>query len=165
MQKRLWAQRVLAVFILLTLAFIFGNSMLPEKKSSAASKATAQTIQSVVTQQGAKEPNPAMKRLISHVRKTAHVVEFFVLGAELAALSFIHEKPSFKSLYLLFTTIVLTAVTDETIQIFSLRGPLVQDILLDVYGGSIAMLLALLVYLLIWSIQKYKNNRKKNAVK
>ena len=61
------------------------------------------------------------------VRKLAHFVEFFALGAELAALCLLWERPV---LWALFAGL-LAAMTDETIQIFYDRGSQVQDVWLD----------------------------------
>lgn len=156
MKKRLWTERVLVVLILLTLMFIFGNSLLNVEKSIQASDAAAHAVQQIVDPQQENTGNatvnpqatthPNLNYFIKNIRSAAHAIEFFVLGLELALLSVLYEKPKFKSIYLLFSTAVVTAVIDESLQFLNDRGPQVQDILMDIAGAAVAIVLVLVIY-------------------
>ncbi len=154
MTKRIWLERVLVIIILLTAGFIFANSLLNEENSNQASKAAANAVQQIVEPQTSDSVKPAGKPtsypkvnyFIKNIRSAAHVIEFFVLGLEMALLLTVHEKPNFKSVYLLFSTAVVTAVVDESLQLLNDRGPQVEDILKDTAGASVAIALVLLIY-------------------
>ena len=78
------------------------------------------------------------------VRKLAHFCEFFILGIELQL--FFSLLNSRKSAFLLALSHGLfTALVDETIQIFSGRGPMIQDVWLDFSGVTVGSLIALAV--------------------
>ena len=127
---------VLAVLILATLAFIFSNSMesIPEsrEKSDEFLKLLTPFLEFFVGEGNVTE---------YLVRKLAHFMEFFVLGAELSALCLLHRKPL---LWAMFAGL-LTALTDETIQIFYARGSQVQDVWLDFSAVLVAGILAYLL--------------------
>lgn len=168
MTKRIWTERVLVVFILLTVGFIFGNSLMNVEKSSSASKAAANAVQHIVEPQKVDSVKPAGKPtrypkinyFIKNIRSAAHVIEFFVLGLEMALLLTVHAKPNFKSVYLLFSTTVVIAVVDESLQFLNDRGPEVEDILKDTAGASVAIASVLLIYGIVFLVrQRYKKQR------
>lgn len=72
------------------------------------------------------------------VRKLAHLTEFCALGISLSLLSCGLGK---RSVPWTILTAVLTALFDETIQIFTGRGPSVTDVWIDISGAAIGMLL------------------------
>ena len=156
MKPRKITESIFVLLILCTMGFIFWNSLLNVEKSIQASDTTAHAVQQIVDPQKpdtirpSENPNatryPKVNYFITHIRSAAHVIEFFVLGLELAILSLLHEKPTFRSLYLLFSTGVMTAVLDESLQFLNDRGPEVNDILKDVAGATTAMALVLLLY-------------------
>ncbi len=86
------------------------------------------------------------------VRKLAHFTEFGLLGVTMTAL--ICSIPAHPLWAFLLT--LLSALTDETVQIFSERGSQVQDVWLD-FGGAVCGILFLLALRLLW------NRRKKRA--
>ena len=95
---------------------------------------------------------------ISHafVRKLAHFTEFFVLGAELSALLWLTGKRSVQWYINLWFAGELTALCDETVQIFSGRGPMVKDIWLDTAGATCGILLLLGIRVLTERIRNKK---------
>lgn len=118
MKKRLTI--FLTILIILTLTFIFQNSMesvaQSEEKSTAVMEKVCFLLERVV----------GKGNVTDHlVRKLAHFFEFSVLGIEMSALSFLHHSPR-RTLYFSITLPVfcglLAALTDETIQIVSARG-------------------------------------------
>jgi VanZ family protein len=79
------------------------------------------------------------------VRKTAHFCEFGLLGCELTLLFWLKSGLSFQNLCNSAFAALLTAVTDETIQIFSGRGSQVQDVVLDFAGALTGILFSRLL--------------------
>ena len=78
------------------------------------------------------------------VRKLAHFTEFFCLGCVLALL-----LPFRGRAQLLAGGLgMLTGFIDETIQIFSGRGPAIRDVWLDFSGAAAAILILAAVRLL-----------------
>lgn len=148
-------KRKLIVFVvvltLLTVLFIFSQSL----PGIEASKQESLQVQELV--------EPALEVAVGKgnvtnnlVRKLAHITEFMALGLELSVLSLLIGK---HSVGFTAVTAVLTALCDETIQIFSKRGSQVQDVWLDISGAILGAMLALLVYLfckLITNAQKKK---------
>ncbi len=171
MKKRIWTERVLVVFILLTVGFIFGNSLMNVEKSQNASKAAANAVQHIVEPEASNSVRPAGKPtshpkvnyFIKYIRDAAHVIEFFVLGLEMALLLTVHEKPNFKSVYLLFSTTVVIAVVDESLQFLNDRGPQVEDILKDTAGASVAIASVLLIYGIAFLVRQ-RHKKTTNSV-
>ena len=123
-----------------TVLFIFSNSCLPRTESLTVSDGAKKILEAIF---GADTP-PA-QFMQEYVRKIGHVLEYGLLGAEVAAFSGIHREFGRWRLYHCLTFGLIVAVLDESIQILSGRGPLVSDILLDtaafvVFGGVVALL-------------------------
>ena len=145
MKKRLTI--FLTILIILTLTFIFQNSMesvaQSEEKSTAVMEKVCFLLERVV----------GKGNVTDHlVRKLAHFFEFSVLGIEMSALSFLHHSPR-RSLYFSVTLPLfcglIAALTDETIQIVSARGSQVQDVWLDFAGVCVGVGVVFAVWL-IW---------------
>ena len=145
MKKRLTI--FLTILIVLTLTFIFQNSMesvaQSEEKSTAVMEKVCFLLERVV----------GKGNVTDHlVRKLAHFFEFSVLGIEMSALSFLHHSPR-RSLYFSVTLPLfcglIAALTDETIQIVSARGSQVQDVWLDFAGVCVGLGVVFAVWL-IW---------------
>lgn len=123
-----------ALLILLTIGYIWGNSLKSVEQSAAQSAQVAEVIQPVVDPQQKIDE----KNFHDFVRKLAHVTEFFVLGVFTAGFAIslgVVYKKQFVSLPLLM--VLLVAVGDEYIQHFSKRGSLVTDVVLD-FAGALA---------------------------
>lgn len=150
-----------AVIILtvLTVAVIWFNSSLPVSVSKAQSSITEDIVQSVVPKE-----IPIFEYLINHIRKSAHVIEYALLGAVVfVRFAVTEEKPVKKGFYSnlqriwnIVTVPLFVSVTDESIQILSGRGPSVKDILIDMSGAVSAVIICFLAYSLIKRI-KLKN--------
>lgn len=146
--KKLRTVIIFALLILLTVGFIWGNSLKTIEQSAAQSTPVAESLQPVL------DPQEKMEKPDFHdfVRKLAHVAEFFVLG--LFVLGFAvslgaYLKKRFVSLPILMALFV--AVGDEYIQHFTGRGSLVTDVVLDFAGSLAGMGIACL---LLWVYQK-----------
>ena len=146
-------RKALTVIILFTLAFIWGHSMVPRSASADESGYFLKILYpvlSVILGTGG---------VTNHlIRKIAHFTEYFILGTELrlyqnvrtsgAEVPFGTTPPAkrgsfMKGIHRLLHGRMLTSVRfafyiafiDETIQIFSGRGPQIADVWLDVLGA------------------------------
>ena len=162
--KNKW-QLVLLILIVMTVAFIFTQSIIPPETSSAESEVVSDVVTDVVvdiigddTPEKVEKAERASKYIDENMRKIAHVVEFAVLGAEVAVLGFLIEREkakSSKSISLLSVAAaslifgLLIAFLDESIQILSGRGPLVSDIWIDLSGYTSLLVVTHLVILVI----------------
>ncbi len=124
--KKLWA-----ALILLALAFIWGNSLLPPQKSWEVSDAV-QKILSYFTPVGSPSGGADGFWGVA-VRKLAHFTEFFVLGG-LLRLRFRGQQ---KAPWLPLLAGLLAALVDETIQYYTGRTSLVFDVWIDFCGVGI----------------------------
>ena len=144
MMKAKGSHRSLTVLIILTLALIWGHSLLGREASSEESGFVMELLE------------PVLEMVVGEgnvteflVRKLAHFTEFFVLGLELLTF-FAYRKPLFPQAFLLALTHgFFAAFLDETIQIFSGRGPMIQDVWLDVCGFAVGSLLMLGI--MVWT--------------
>ncbi len=131
------------------LLFIWSNSLAGSKQSNALSGWVEKLLKPLVDPQG---KIPA-KVFDYEVRKAAHVTEYAILGILLVGLSIPIKK---QDVWLLLFAVMMTAVIDETIQIFTGRTSQVQDIWIDFFGAGAGMLL---VYL----VMKLAQTRKKSV--
>lgn len=129
-------QRSLIVLLIITLAFIWGNSVLSGDVSSKISNSLTQLICSFW--KGFGESGTASDGCL---RKFAHAFEFACLGTELILLIRFNIKKYISSAVLFGLS---TALIDETIQLFSEgRGSQVKDIWIDMLGFFIGTFIVL----------------------
>ena len=125
--KKIWT-----VLIILTVVFIFLQSIVPENKSA---------IESVwVTEQLV---NPLFSIIgkafkFDFVRKVAHVIEFFVLTVFIYVLL----KRPVRVFYASFTISFL----DESLQILTKRGALISDVWIDLIGIVFGVIICFLYF-------------------
>ena len=127
------------VALLLILFFIWGQSSLGGKTSTNESTYVTDGI-----------VNPLVKMLVSEkaaekvkeplIRKLAHIAEYSVLGL-MIGLILRNRRPRF---WLCLLIGMAVAFIDETIQIFSHRGPLITDIWIDLIGVALGGAVSLL---------------------
>ena len=136
------SKKILTVVIIVTLAVIWGHSLLGREASSEESSFVMALLTPFL------EVFVGKGNVTEHlVRKLAHFCEFFILGIELQL--FFSLLKSRKSAFLLALSHGLfTALVDETIQIFSGRGPMIQDVWLDFSGVIVGSLIALAVIMI-----------------
>lgn len=130
-----WVYGCLFVMIL---CFIFGNSILTKEMSGAISRFVASIL-------GGSSVGEEEHYL---VRKLAHFTEYAALGV----VSCLFFDSMLNGAYGKYTTVALVGVIapliDETIQIFSERGPALGDVWLDISGyafGSLVIVAALMI--------------------
>lgn len=133
--------RISAALIFLTLAFIWGNSLLPGEVSGAFSQWVKHLLARLLPGDG-----PLVEEGSGLLRKIAHFTEFAALGALLAWRSGMRQKSPIGA----FCSGGAAAALDETIQCFVPgRGPSVTDVLLDCGGVLTGMLLLRLGHALL----------------
>lgn len=146
-------QRIVLLLMGLTLAFIFLHSFAGKEQSSQESAFVMQLIEPFL------ELFVGKGHVTEHlVRKLAHFCEFGLLGFLLGVL---RKMPTCGTL--LFA--LLAALTDETIQIFTGRGPQVQDVWLDFSGALTGMITACLLLWLCKAMTKRRKNRQAHTAK
>ena len=132
------------------IAFIFSNSMAVANVSSVSSGRVLQLLQAVLRRLG----HPALaQRLTMHiVRKMAHFCEYTLEGFLLMLCMRVYSRRPLRHITVPMLAGVLTALTDETIQLFSEgRSSQVTDVWLD-SAGVLAGILAALLLMGLWRL-------------
>ena len=137
---------VLVLLLALTLAFIWGNSLLPRTESQEISRGLLAELCAALETLGL-HIDPQNDHWL---RKLAHFGEFGLLGAELCTLLFLNRRVRLQGFVNCAFAGLAVAVTDEALQLLSNRGSQVQDVLLD-FAGFVT---GLLLWALLWSAVK-----------
>ena len=147
---------VLGGRVLFTLAlagciwFIFSNSMAVADVSSVSSGRVLQLLQAVLRRLGM--PGLAQRLTMHIVRKMAHFCEYTLEGFLLMLCMRVYSRRPLRHITVPMLAGVLTALTDETIQLFSQgRSSQVTDVWLD-SAGVLAGILAALLLMGLWSL-------------
>ncbi len=135
---------VLVLLLVLTLAFIWGNSLLPRTESQEISRGLLAELCAALEHVGL-HLDPQNDHWL---RKLAHFGEFGLLGAELCTLLFLNRRARPQGFVNCAFAGLAVAVTDEALQLISNRGSQVQDVLLDFAGFLAGFLLCGLVWML-----------------
>lgn len=150
--KKKRSRIILLVLTILTVLFIWGQSMLPTARSSNESKTVTEVIVKPVKE--AITGNRTIKDNV--VRKWAHAIEYAALGIELTLL--IRGRQNlWLTLLRVFSYGTGIALLDETIQIFSGRGPKVQDVWIDALGVAIGMTVTTVVLVIIRVVKQHRS--------
>lgn len=146
---------LLLLAILAALAFIWGNSLESAVESSLKSGRVRELIE------------PLLELLVGQgnvtdrmVRKLAHLTEFTVLGALLLLLTAAAFRVRLQSVLNCQFFLLLAALTDETIQLFTGRGSQVRDVWLDFAGGTAGLLAMLLLLWLLRCLFRPRDRRR-----
>ena len=141
---------ILMIVISVTLAVIWIHSAMPGDVSSAESGFVYDVIE------------PVLRFLLPDawvtehlVRKMGHFCEYGVLGVEMLTLVALRGRVRLRFLVNTLLTGLLVAFIDETIQIFSGRGPMIADMWIDIAGFTLGGA----VVLLIWKIKIPRGNQ------
>ena len=112
-----------------TIGFAYVNSMLPREVSEQQSSGVGEIISQIIP-----PTSPLGSFIQQYLRKIAHFTEYGLLGAEIAiyVIFFTENKKKWVPVSILFAFFV--GFIDETIQVFSNRGPTVMDVWLDFAG-------------------------------
>lgn len=146
-----------AVLLALTLVFIWGNSCLSQDVSGSESGGLYNLFSPIfnfIFGEG----------VITHAvfRKLAHFSEFLLLGLEVNYLYYNLFGAKKEKLAEIISAGLFVAVIDETIQIFSGRGPAVVDVLIDYSGYLTATALFFCVLLVVMQVKNRKKDTKEN---
>lgn len=138
--------------MILTITFIFGQSLKSQEKSAETSEKVEQIIEPILP-----SDTPVGGYVQDNIRKIAHFVEFFFLGAECAAFVAVFLR---KRTYVLYSYLfsVVVALLDETIQIFSDRGSSVADVWLDIFGFAVASSIVYVVWVIYFRFKKVRTS-------
>lgn len=136
------------LLIIATVSFIFIQSMVPPEESAEQSGAVGEIIGEIIP------PETSVGGYVqANIRKIAHFVEFAVLGAEVSVYIILFiRKIKYAAFSFLFAFVM--AFFDETVQIFSGRGPQITDVWLDVSGFAASAVLIYTVCSLVCFIRK-----------
>ena len=134
---------VLVLLLALTLAFIWGNSLVSRAESQNLSRDLLAEICAALETVGL-HLDPQNDHWL---RKLAHFGEFGLLGAELCTLMFLNRRARLQGFVNCAFAGLLASVTDEALQLISNRGSRVQDVLLDFAGFLSGLLLCALLCL------------------
>ena len=148
---------ILSFVILLTILIIWGHSFMTPEISTEESSFVKEIVEAVVQSVSNNEAFTIPEVVI---RKSAHFIEYAILGLELVILITINKSLSdddkkrglIKKLLSLYPTAFVLSLfvgsIDETIQHFTGRYSSVWDVLLDLAGASFSILVFLLIRVL-----------------
>lgn len=140
------------------IAFIFSNSMQAAEASSGASGRVLVLMQRVLRHLGM--PGAANRLTMHIVRKLAHFCEYGLEGFLLMLCMRVYSRHPLRHISVPVLGGVLTALTDETIQLFSSgRSSQVTDVWLD-FAGVLAGILAALVLLALCRLLFHHHNKE-----
>lgn len=136
MREKLWERRKMLWLLLgITVAFIWGNSLMPASVSGAISQFVKDLLKGLF---GSMEDDE------SHglVRKLAHMAEFAALGVELFLLGLLYHWPGSRTAL----SGLCVSLFDETIQLFvSGRNGAIRDVWIDMGGFALGVVLCMIV--------------------
>ena len=149
--KHQFACVILLATVLLTLIFIFGNSLVSREQSQGISDKVNESVGAVIESVTGKEDSSFENFFTKYHRKIAHFIEFAALGAQIALLLHVAKKRRFSPLLSGALASFLFASVDEGIQMFTERGDAVKDIFIDAFGYMSAYFLVILIlYFFSW---------------
>ena len=159
--KLVWAVRILlSMACAFAVGFIFYNSMQDAVESTKQSSQAVEVVQQVVATVAPNSPivtatGAEYDKLHEFVRTLAHFSEFALLGV-LAGWCYCAYADKKKWSFIPFCGVVLVSVLDELLQTtIEGRGAQFLDVLVDVSGGVLGVVFALLsVWLAVKLIQK-----------
>ena len=149
-----YLQITLIVLIVATISFIFINSMLPPEASSEQSGAVAEFIETIIP-----EDTELGSLIQEYIRKIAHFTEYGLLGFEIAIyiVLFVEKRLMYAMVNML--TPLVVGFVDETIQIFSDRGPSITDVWIDIGGFVFFSVIAYMICGLIYAFKRALGSR------
>lgn len=145
---------ILWIVVVLTIGFIFGQSLFDQdtskKQSVAVQEKVVEPVHKVLTGEDT---------LHYDIRDVAHTVEFAILGLELVLL--IRSKRRVLGCLKSISYCGFAALMDESIQHFSGRAPQLIDIWHDVLGAVVGSVVGLLIVALIESAKRNVTEEKR----
>lgn len=142
---------LLIALIVATLAFIFTRSTKPPEKSMEESNEFAEFVEEIIP-----PDTDAGEYVQKNIRKLAHFTEFMILGFLVSLYACIYTRHIISKILSLGFGLIFAAC-DETIQIFSGRGPSVTDVFIDFAGFATSTVIICTVWYLILFFKKKVN--------
>lgn len=132
---------ILVILTVLCLAFIWGNSALGGNESSELSGSVLEFISNIIVNLGFKG------ELSEHIiRKTAHFTEFAVLSTVISFDFYVFKADIKKQWFGILFLGLLTALVDESIQLFSVgRASAVKDVWIDFGGVCVGFIIGMFI--------------------
>lgn len=146
-RKYFYIRIITIICLVLILIFIWGNSLTDKKISVEISDTVVDIVRNELpnVEEKISDISESQIDLSYLVRKCAHFIEFFLLAICFIIIFLDQRDAIFRVLFFG----LLSAVIDETIQLFNDRSSSVADVWLDMLGFSIGIVLTVLVIRLI----------------
>ena len=142
-------RRLFILLIVLTVMFIWGQSLMSQEQSGEESEAVKSFLEKIFIFE-----NPVTDFILKYVRKIAHFTEFGILGLEMTLFTFACTLFSRRDKLYLFAFGPTVAIIDETIQKFTGRGSAFFDVMIDSAGYFTLVLITALVCVIIKNAKK-----------
>lgn len=156
MTKKVLFRIITTSLLVLTVAFILGNSLKTATESSSQSGRVQAFLQETAN---AIFPNNPPTVTSSFVRKAAHFCEFALLGF-IVFFTYISYTDNKKFLFTVLLFGLLIAILDEILQLFvSGRAGQVTDVLLDFSGHFVGSVFAVAIYVVVLKVIKSKREK------
>ena len=146
---------ILLVGMFSTLLFTFNQSLLPPEESSQVSDDVQSFLDAIIP-----PDTPIGEFVHDNIRKIAHFTEYCVLGLFVSVyvvifMPKIDSLPKERVRFLIYSFILapIIGLFDETLQIFSGRGPAIADVWLDTTGFFTS---AAIVYAVFYTVSFIK---------
>lgn len=160
-----YSRILLIVLIICTLSFTFYQSMLPPEESSEVSNSVSDAIEPIIP-----SDTPTGSYVHTNLRKIAHFIEFAALGTEVALFVILYLptwgaelRKKIRFMLHSFAIAPITALLDETIQVFTDRGPEITDVWIDTAGFVSFATIVYLIYLAVVLIRRHVAGIRKSA--
>lgn len=150
---------IFIALIVLTIAFIWSNSMRSRAESEAQSSAVKEVVEDILTCGGSKPASAGDEWILGNIRKLAHFAEHFVLSVFLSTYALIFIRTIRAKVIIVLLSVPVAAI-DETIQIFSNRGAALSDVLLDISGAALGFAVTFSSVLLVRKLKRKRAGRK-----
>lgn len=158
-RARIFAVSALFACIVFTVGYIFSNSLENAAQSSEKSQNVTQVIQEIVDPEQ-KIPTQTFEK---YIRKTAHFSEFGLLGVECGLLIIALRKKHLVSAATAALFCVLTAMTDESLQMITDRSCEVTDVWIDFSGAVVGLTGILVIGFIITKLKNKFGGKNKNG--
>ena len=146
--------RVLIVLMIVTALSFFAQSALPPEASSAESDAVSSILELIIPH------DTSIGQFVhSNLRKIGHFCEYGLLGSEAALFVMLYTKKRIAASAVAFTCAQFIALCDETVQIFSGRGPQISDVWIDIFGFSTLFAITLCMAVAIRALTNRLRNK------
>ena len=142
-------KKVLNILIVLCIVVIWSNSMKSIPQSLGQSEGLRIIIERFLVNIGLESIVTSTYWNADSFRKLAHFIEFGGLSAIITTYVLLTKRNHSWVL-----VVIPIAMIDETIQIFSKRGPGIKDVIIDCFGGLFGFLFVILIYMLCMKFRR-----------